>query len=152
MIKQNVKALLSSTEYDKEVEVKGWVRTKRESKQVIFLAINDGSIIHNIQAVVTLGTISDDILKLVTTGACVCVKGTLVKSQGQGQTVEIQAKEVEVYGTADQTFPLQKKGHTLEFLREIAHLRPRTNTFGAVLRVRHAMSYAIHKYFNDHGF
>jgi asparaginyl-tRNA synthetase len=152
MIKQNVKALLSSTDYDKEVEVKGWVRTKRDSKQVIFLAINDGSIIHNIQAVVTLGTISDDILKLITTGACVRVKGTLVKSQGQGQSVEIQAKEVEIYGTADNTFPLQKKGHTLEFLREIAHLRPRTNTFGAVLRVRHALSYAIHKFFNDKGF
>jgi len=152
MIKQNVKALLSSTDYDKEAEVKGWVRTKRESKQVIFLAINDGSIIHNIQAVVTLGTISDDILKLVTTGSCVRVKGTLVKSQGQGQTVEIQATEVEVYGTADNTFPLQKKGHTLEFLREIAHLRPRTNTFGAVLRVRHALSFAIHKFFNDKGF
>lgn len=152
MIKQTVKSLLSSTDYDKEVEVKGWVRTKRESKQVIFLAINDGSIIHNIQAVVTLGSIAEDILKLVTTGACICVKGTLVKSQGQGQTVEIQAKEVEVYGTADNSFPLQKKGHTLEFLREIAHLRPRTNTFGAVLRVRHAMSYAIHKFFNDKGF
>lgn len=152
MIKQSVKALLSSTDYDKEVEVKGWVRTKRESKQVIFLAINDGSIIHNIQAVVTLGSIPEDILKLVTTGSCVRVKGTLVKSQGQGQTVEIQAKEVEVYGTADNTFPLQKKGHTLEFLREIAHLRPRTNTFGAVLRVRHAMSYGIHKFFNDKGF
>jgi asparaginyl-tRNA synthetase len=152
MTKQNVKALLSSTDYDKDVEVKGWVRTKRESKQVIFLAINDGSIIHNIQAVVTLGTIPDDILKLVTTGACVCVRGKLVKSQGQGQTVEIQAKELELYGTADATFPLQKKGHTLEFLREIAHLRPRTNTFGAVLRVRHAMSYGIHKYFNDRGF
>ena len=152
MIKQSVKALLSSTDYDKEVEVKGWVRTKRESKQVIFLAINDGSIIHNIQAVVTIGSIPEDILKLVTTGSCVGVKGTLVKSQGQGQSVEIQAKEVEVYGTADNTFPLQKKGHTLEFLREIAHLRPRTNTFGAVLRVRHALSYAIHKFFNDKGF
>jgi asparaginyl-tRNA synthetase len=152
MVKENVKTLLSSTDYDKEVEIKGWVRTKRESKQVIFLAINDGSIIHNIQAVVTLGSISDDTLKTITTGACVRVKGILVKSQGQGQTVEIQAKEVEVYGTADNTFPLQKKGHTLEFLREIAHLRPRTNTFGAVLRVRHALSYAIHKFFNDKGF
>lgn len=152
MIKQSVKALLSSTDYDKEVEVKGWVRTKRESKQVIFLAINDGSIIHNIQAVVTLGSIPEETLKLVTTGSCVGIKGTLVKSQGQGQSVEIQVKEVEVYGTADNTFPLQKKGHTLEFLREIAHLRPRTNTFGAVLRVRHALSYAIHKFFNDKGF
>jgi len=152
MKNMNVKELLASTDYDKEVEVMGWVRTKRESKQVIFLAINDGSIIHNIQAVVEIGKISDDILKLVTTGACVRVKGILVKSQGQGQTVEIQAKEVELYGTADSTFPLQKKGHTLEFLREIAHLRPRTNTFGAVLRVRHAMTYGIHKFFNDKGF
>jgi len=152
MIYNSVKDLLGSTDYNREVEVKGWVRTKRGSKEVAFIAVNDGSIIHNIQAVVNIASFPEDLLKQVTTGACVCIKGTLVKSQGQGQAVEIQAKEIIVYGTADETFPLQKKGHTLEFLREIAHLRPRTNTFGAVLRVRHALSFAIHKYFNDHGF
>ncbi|HXB13744.1 MAG TPA: asparagine--tRNA ligase [Bacteroidia bacterium] len=152
MIKNSVKELLASTDYDREVEVKGWVRTKRGSKEVAFIAVNDGSIIYNIQAVVNIASFPEEVLKNVTTGACVCIKGTLVKSQGQGQTVEIQAKEIEIYGTADESFPLQKKGHTLEFLREIAHLRPRTNTFGAVLRVRHALSFAIHKYFNDHGF
>ncbi len=152
MIKDSVKALLSSTDYNRPVEVKGWVRTKRGSKEVAFIAINDGSTIHNIQAVVSIASFPEEVLKNVNTGACVCIKGTLVQSQGKGQTVEIQAESMEIYGTADETFPLQKKGHTLEFLREIAHLRPRTNTFGAVFRVRHAMAYAIHKYFNDNGF
>jgi len=152
MKRTNVKELLKSTEYDKEVTIQGWVRTKRDSKQVVFLAINDGSIIHNIQAVAAIDAFPEELLKSITTGSCVAVKGTLVKSQGQGQAVEIQAKEINIYGGADETFPLQKKGHTLEFLREIAHLRPRTNTIGAVMRVRHAMSYAIHKYFNDNGF
>ncbi|MFN7690444.1 MAG: asparagine--tRNA ligase, partial [Bacteroidota bacterium] len=114
---------------------------------------NDGSIIHNIQVVFDLNNFSEDFLKLVTTGSCVAIIGTLVSSQGSGQSVEIQAKSIELYGTADsEKYPLQKKGHTLEFLREIAHLRPRTNTFGAVLRIRHALAYAIHKYFNDKGF
>jgi asparaginyl-tRNA synthetase len=152
MKRTNIKELLKSTEYDREVTVQGWVRTKRDSKQVVFLAINDGSIIHNIQAVAAIDAFPDELLKGITTGACVAVKGILVKSPGQGQSVEIQAKEIEIYGTADETYPLQKKGHTLEFLREIAHLRPRTNTIGVVMRVRHAMSYAIHKYFNDNGF
>ncbi|HTA81996.1 MAG TPA: asparagine--tRNA ligase [Bacteroidia bacterium] len=152
MIKDSVKALLSSTDYNRPVEVKGWVRTKRGSKEVAFIAINDGSTIHNIQAVVSIASFPEEVLKNVNTGACVCIKGTLVQSQGKGQTVEIQAESIEIYGMADETFPLQKKGHTLEFLREIAHLRPRTNTFGAVFRVRHAMAYAIHKYFNDNGF
>ncbi len=143
---------MSSTEYDGRVEVKGWVRSKRESKEVVFIAINDGSIIHNMQAVVTISAFSEDLLKNINTGACICVKGKLVQSQGKGQTVEIAAEEIEIYGAFDENYPLQKKGHTLEFLREIAHLRPRTNTFGAVFRVRHAMTYAIHKYFNDHGF
>lgn len=135
------------------VNVKGWVRTKRGNKNVAFIALNDGSIIHNIQVVVDPASFDEQTLKLITTGACISVNGILVESPGQGQAVEIQAKEIEVYGTADaETYPLQKKGHTLEFLREIAHLRPRTNTFGAVLRIRHAMSFAIHKYFNDHGF
>jgi asparaginyl-tRNA synthetase len=120
---------------------------------VAFIALNDGSIIHSIQIVVDLASFDDQTIKLITTGSCISVNGTIVESPGQGQAVEIQAREIEVYGTADpETYPLQKKGHTLEFLREIAHLRPRTNTFGAVLRIRHAMSFAIHKYFNDHGF
>ncbi len=135
------------------INLKGWVRTKRGNKNVAFIALNDGSIIHSIQIVVDLASFDDQTMKLITTGSCISVNGTLVESPGQGQAVEIQAKEIEVYGTADpETYPLQKKGHTLEFLREIAHLRPRTNTFGAVLRIRHAMSFAIHKYFNDHGF
>ncbi len=135
------------------VNLKGWVRTKRGNKNVAFIALNDGSIIHSIQIVVELAGFDENAMKLITTGSCISVNGTLVESPGQGQAVEIQAKEIEVYGTADpETYPLQKKGHTLEFLREIAHLRPRTNTFGAVLRMRHAMAYAIHKYFNDNGF
>ena len=135
------------------INLKGWVRTKRGNKNVAFIALNDGSIIHNIQVVVDLAGFDDSKMKGITTGACISVNGVLVESPGQGQAVELQAKEIELYGTADpETYPLQKKGHTLEFLREIAHLRPRTNTFGAVLRMRHAMSFAIHKYFNDNGF
>jgi len=135
------------------VTVKGWVRSKRGNKQIAFIALNDGSVIHNIQVVVDLNKISEEQLKPITTGACLRVTGQLVESQGSGQPVEIQADEIEVYGTADsESYPLQKKGHTLEFLREIAHLRPRTNTFGAVLRIRHAMAFAIHNYFNNKGF
>ena len=145
--------LLKSKEYGSEVLVKGWVRTKRGNKNINFIAINDGSVIHHLQVVAEVDNFSEDLLKLVTTGSCISVKGILVESMGQGQHVEVQAKEIEVYGSADpETYPLQKKGHSLEFLREIAHLRPRTNTFGAVLRIRHAMAFAIHKYFNDHGF
>ncbi len=153
MERTKVAELLRSTDFGKEVCVKGWVRTKRGNKNVAFIALNDGSIIHNIQLVADVAVFGEEALKPVTTGACIAATGTLVKSQGQGQTVEIQAKTIEVYGTADaETFPLQKKGHTLEFLREIAHLRPRTNTFGAVLRIRHHMAYAVHKFFNDKGF
>ena len=145
--------LLKSTAYNTEVVVKGWVRTKRGNKNVAFIALNDGSCVANIQIVVDLQKIAEETLKPVTTGACVFVRGTLVESLGAGQGVEVQASEIEVYGTADpETYPLQKKGHSLEFLRDIAYLRPRTNTFGAVLRIRHAMAYAIHKYFNDKGF
>ena len=145
--------LLKSTDYDTEVVVKGWVRTKRGNKNVAFIALNDGSCVANIQIVADLAKFGDDVLKPVTTGACVCVRGRLVESLGAGQGVEVQADSIEVYGTADpDTYPLQKKGHTLEFLRDIAYLRPRTNTFGAILRIRHAMAYAIHKYFNDRGF
>lgn len=136
-----------------EVLAKGWVRTKRGNKNVAFIALNDGSTINNIQVVCDAANFSDELMKSITTGACIAVKGDLVESMGKGQSVEIQAKEIEVYGTADvESYPLQKKGHSMEFLREIAHLRPRTNTFGAVLRIRHAMAFAIHKYFNDRGF
>jgi asparaginyl-tRNA synthetase len=148
-----VAELLKSTEFDRIVNVKGWVRTKRGNNKVAFIALNDGSVIHNIQVVVDVASFDEEMLKLITTGAGISVTGKLVQSMGQGQSVEIQATEIEVYGTADaNTYPLQKKGHSLEFLREIAHLRPRTNTFGAVLRIRHSLAFAIHKYFNDRGF
>lgn len=136
-----------------EVCVKGWVRTRRGNKYVQFVALNDGSTIKNIQIVFDMKDFSDETLKPVTTGASICVEGILVESMGKGQSVEIQAKRLTVYGTADpDTYPLQKKGHTLEFLREKAHLRPRTNTFGAVLRVRSALAFAIHKFFQERGF
>lgn len=145
--------LLRSNEYGKEILVKGWVRTRRGSKNVHFIALNDGSVIHHLQVVADGSLFSEDLLKQVTTGSCIAVKGIAVQSPGQGQHVEVQAREITVFGSANpEQYPLQKKGHSLEFLREIAHLRPRTNTFGAVLRIRHAMSFAIHKYFNDHGF
>ena len=135
------------------ISVKGWVRTKRGNNAVAFIALNDGSIVHNLQIVADLTRFDDELMKKITTGSCLHVTGTLVESQGKGQVVEVQAQEIEVYGTADpETYPLQKKGHSLEFLREIGHLRPRTNYFGCVLRLRHAMAFAIHKYFNDRGF
>ena len=136
-----------------QVVVKGWVRTKRGNKNVAFIALNDGSCVANIQVVVDLSKFDEELLRKVTTGACLRVDGPLVESVGSGQGVEVQAEKIEVYGTADpETYPLQKKGHSLEFLREKAYLRPRTNTFGAILRIRHAMAFAIHKYFNDRGF
>jgi asparaginyl-tRNA synthetase len=148
-----VKELLKTIPNNQEVNVKGWVRTRRGNKNVTFIAVNDGSTIHNIQIVANPAEFDESMLKLIGTGASLSVTGKLVPSQGSGQPVEIQATHIEVYGTADpETFPLQKKGHSLEFLREIAHLRPRTNTFGAVFRIRHAMSFAIHRYFNDRGF
>ncbi len=137
----------------KEVDARGWVRTRRGNKNVQFVALNDGTTIKNIQIVFDLSRFSEDELKAVTTGSSIRVQGLLVESQGKGQSVEIQAESFELYGTADPAeYPLQKKGHSLEFLREIAHLRPRTNTFGAVLRIRHALAYAVHKFFNDKGF
>jgi len=150
--RMRVAQLLSQTP-GVEVLAKGWVRTKRGNKNVAFIALNDGSTINNIQVVCDAANFSEELMKSITTGACIAVKGDLVESMGKGQSVEIQAREIEVYGTADvESYPLQKKGHSMEFLREIAHLRPRTNTFGAVLRIRHAMAFAIHKYFNDRGF
>ena len=145
--------LCRSKEFGTIVNVKGWVRTRRGNKQVNFIALNDGSTINNMQIVVDLAQFEEDMLKSITTGACISVNGILTESQGKGQSVEIQAKEIEIYGSADpQTYPLQKKGHSMEFLREIAHLRPRTNTFGAVFRMRHNMAIAIHKFFHDRGF
>lgn len=135
------------------VDVKGWVRTRRGNKHVQFVALNDGTSIKSIQIVFDLSRFSEEELKPITTGASIHVQGLLVASQGKGQSVEIQADELQIYGTADPAdYPLQKKGHTLEFLREKAHLRPRTNTFGAVLRIRHALAFAIHNFFNDKGF
>ncbi|GHT88944.1 asparagine--tRNA ligase [Bacteroidia bacterium] len=145
--------LVNTTDYNREVCVKGWVRTRRGNKNVAFVALNDGSIVHSIQVVVDIAQFGEEFLKPITTGACIAVTGLLVESQGQGQTAEIQAKEIEIYGTADPAvYPLQKKGHSLEFLREIAYLRPRTNTFGAIFRIRHHVAFAIHEYFNKQGF
>lgn len=145
--------LLRSEDFGSLVQVKGWVRTRRGNKQVGFIALNDGSTIHNIQIVVELVSFDEELLKQLTTGACIRVDGILSESPAQGQKAEIQAQEIEVYGVADpNTYPLQKKGHTLEFLREIAHLRPRTNTFGAIFRIRHEMAQAIHRFFYDNGF
>ena len=152
LTRRKVKELLKLAPGQK-VLAKGWVRTKRGNKNVAFIALNDGSTINNIQIVADVAKFEEELLKRITTGACIAVTGDLVESMGSGQAVEIQADAIRIYGEADpNTYPLQKKGHTLEFLRTIAHLRPRTNTFGAVLRIRHAMAFAIHKYFNDKGF
>ena len=138
---------------DEKVCVKGWVRTRRGNKHVQFVALNDGSTIKNLQIVIDPAKFTDEQLKPITTGSSLHVEGTLVASQGKGQSVEVQADTIEVYGTADpEQYPLQKKGHTLEFLREKAHLRMRTNTFGAVMRIRHNLAFAIHNFFNSRGF
>ena len=135
------------------INVRGWVRSRRGNKNVSFIALNDGSTIKNIQIVVDLAQFPEENLKPVTTGSCISATGHLVASQGSGQAVEIQLTELEVYGTADpEQYPLQKKGLSMEYLRTIAHLRPRTNTFGAVFRIRHNMAMAIHQYFHEHGF
>jgi asparaginyl-tRNA synthetase len=155
MKRKKIAELLESTDFGSEVHILGWVRTKRESKGGFsFLEINDGSTIKNIQVLAqgTLVNYTQEILKL-TTGCSVIVKGILVESPGKGQKVEVQATKVTVGGWADpETYPLQKKRHSFEHLRTIAHLRPRTNTFGAVARIRNAMSYAIHSFFQDRGF
>jgi asparaginyl-tRNA synthetase len=153
MKRTKVKELLSAPLVGSDVLVKGWVRTKRGNKNIVFVALNDGSTINNIQIVVNAASFDENLLKDISTGACIAVFGKLVESQGKGQNIEINAAGIELYGKADsETYPLQKKGHSMEFLREIAHLRFRTNTFGAVFRIRHAMAFAIHKYFNDKGF
>ena len=148
-----IKELLVSGELGSEILVKGWVRTKRGNKNIVFIALNDGSTILNIQVVAETSLFDENLLRDFTTGACIAVTGKLVESQGQGQNIEISATSIELYGKSDaETYPLQKKGHSMEFLRENAHLRFRTNTFGAVFRIRHSMAFAIHKYFNDKGF
>ncbi|MDD6542328.1 MAG: asparagine--tRNA ligase [Prevotella sp.] len=143
---------LASTQYDQDINVKGWVRSHRSSKAVDFIALNDGSTINNIQVVVDPATMDAEQLKSITTGACISVVGTLVKSQGKGQNVEVQAREIEIYGLCPADYPMQKKGQSFEYMRKYAHLRLRTNTFGAVFRIRHNMAIAIHKYFHEHGF
>ena len=140
------------THFGKDINVKGWVRSHRSSKAVDFIALNDGSTIKNIQIVVDPSTIEEEKLKSITTGACISVIGTLVESQGVGQTSEIQCKEIEIYGLCPSDYPMQKKGQSFEYMRKYGHMRLRTNTFGAVFRIRHNMAIAIHKYFHDHGF
>ncbi|MCQ2975300.1 MAG: asparagine--tRNA ligase [Bacteroidales bacterium] len=144
--------LLKRTDYGSNVTVKGWVRTRRGSKAVNFIAINDGSTIKNIQVVVDVEKFDENILKDITTGACISVEGVLTQSQGAEQSVEIQGTKIEILGPAGSDYPLQKKGHSMEFLREHANIRMRTNTFGAVFRIRHNMAMAIHTYFHNHGF
>ena len=152
MKRTKVVDVLKSTDFGKEVVVKGWVRTHRSSKAVDFIALNDGSTIKNIQIVVDPSKVNADTLKSITTGACLCVTGTLVESQGTGQSVEIQCKDIEVYGLCGSDYPMQKKGQSFEYMRQHAHMRLRTNTFGAVMRIRHNMAFAIHQYFHEHGF
>ena len=152
--------VLKSTEYGKEITVMGWVRTHRSSKAVDFIALNDGSTINNVQIVVDpavpvvgcAAAVPQPSLKDVTTGACIRCTGTLVESPAAGQPSEIQAAEIEIYGLCDNTYPMQKKGQSFEVMRKNAHLRLRTNTFGAVMRIRHNMAMAIHTYFHEHGF
>lgn len=144
--------LLSRKDFGAEVCVKGWVRTRRGSKSVNFIALNDGSTIKNVQVVADVEKFDAEMLKLITTGACLSVEGTLVESQGAGQSVEIQATKIEVLGSCGADYPMQKKGQSFEYMRQHAHMRLRTNTFGAVFRIRHNMAIAIHKYFHDHGF
>lgn len=148
-----IKTALERRDFGNEINVKGWVRTRRGNKNVSFVALNDGSTVNNIQIVVDVSKFPEEQLKLITTGAALSVCGVLTESLGQGQSVEIQAREIVVYGTANpEEYPLQKKGHTLEYLRDIAHLRPRTNTFGAIFRMRHQMAMAIHTFFHSRGF
>ena len=144
--------VLKRTDFDTAVNVRGWVRTKRGSKNVIFIALNDGSTINNVQIVADTEAFDAELVKDITTGACLSVNGALVQSQGSGQVVEIQAKEIEILGTCGSDFPMQKKGQSFEYMRQHAHMRLRTNTFGAVFRIRHNMAMAIHHYFHEHGF
>ena len=153
MKRSTVKELLTMTELNRDVHLKGWVRTRRGNRQLAFIAVNDGTVIHSIQVVAELQDFPEELMRRITTGSSIAVLGKLVESMGKGQKVEVKAREITILGDSDpDRYPLQKKGHSFEFLREIAHLRFRTNTFGAVFRIRHALSYAIHKYYNDRGF
>ena len=143
---------LKRTDFGSEITVMGWVRSKRGSKGIFFIALNDGSTIKNLQIVGEDQNFDEEMVRLITTGACLKVVGTLVESPAAGQASEIQAKQIEVLGECDNTYPLQKKGASWEYLRTVAHMRPRTNTFGAILRIRHNMAMAIHTYFHEHGF
>ena len=143
---------LKRTDFRSEITVKGWVRSKRGSKGIFFIALNDGSTIKNIQIVGEDQNFAEETVKLITTGACLSVTGVLVESPAAGQSSEIQAREIEILGICDNTYPLQKKGASWEYLRTVAHLRPRTNTFGAIFRIRHNMAMAIHTYFHEHGY
>ena len=144
--------VLQRTDFGTIVNVKGWVRTHRSSKAVDFIALNDGSTIKNVQIVVAPAQFDENILRQITTGACISATGLLVESQGQWQTSEIMCQDIEIYGLCGADYPMQKKGQSFEYMRQYAHLRLRTNTFGAVMRIRHNMAIAIHKYFHDHGF
>lgn len=144
--------ILKSGAVGSDVVAMGWVRTKRDSKTVVFIALNDGSTINNIQIVADVPNFDEELMKQITTGACICVTGKLVESQGSGQSVEIQAKEIKLFGDCPADYPMQKKGQSMEYMRQYAHMRLRTNTFGAVMRIRHNMAFAIHKFFHDKGF
>ena len=144
--------VLKRTDFGATVNVKGWVRTHRSSKAVDFIALNDGSTIKNVQVVVDPSKFDADMLKQITTGSCISAVGELVESQGAGQTVEIQCQSLEIYGLCGNDYPMQKKGQSFEYMRQYAHMRLRTNTFGAVMRIRHNMAMAIHTYFHEHGF
>ena len=152
MQRTKINELLKRTDFGAEVCVKGWVRTRRGSKSVHFIALNDGSTIKNVQVVADVEKFDAELLKLITTGACLSVEGILVESQGAGQSVEVQAQRIEVLGACGDEYPMQKKGQTFEYMRQHAHMRLRTNTFGAVFRIRHNMAMAVHRYFHEHGF
>ncbi len=144
--------LLARRDFGSDVLVKGWVRTKRGSKSVSFIALNDGSTIKNVQVVADLEKFDDELMRQITTGACISVTGTIVESIGSGQAVEVQATGIELLGACPADYPMQKKGQSFEYMRQYAHMRLRTNTFGAVMRIRHNMAFAIHKFFHDKGF
>ena len=144
--------VLKRTDFGTIVNVRGWVRTHRSSKAVDFIAVNDGSTIKNVQVVVDPSQFDETLLKQITTGSCISVNGELVESQGAGQSVELQCREIQLYGPCGSDYPMQKKGQSFEYMRQYAHLRLRTNTFGAVMRIRHNMAIAIHNYFHEHGF
>lgn len=152
MKRTKIADLLERKDYGAEVTVMGWVRTKRGSKAVNFIALNDGSTIKNVQVVADVEKLDPETMKLITTGACISVTGKMVESIGAGQSVEVQAESIKVFGDCPADYPMQKKGQSFEYMRQHAHMRLRTNTFGAVMRIRHNMAMAIHTYFHQHGY